>query len=260
MIKAIINTIPALGLLLLAIITAAVLVLTVLALKHHYFPVLKQREHNDSTVVLIRVLSAVYAILIALTIVTQVNAFNMTDKVLTQEANAYAGVVHLAEQLSAVGGDAVTEALNGYINLMLTKDWDAMRYSYKPIKAIDPAIDDVYAAIANVKPSNGMEQMLTASMLNQFNFALDARAQRWSTVGDTSPSLVKVVIFFNLLTLMFMTCMLGSVRTRAQQVFVILTNAVTFSCFVLVFILDFPFSGSMALKPEAFTLMYHIIS
>lgn len=251
MVRDIINAFPLWALFLFAIFGAVTMVYIFFAIKDRYWPFLLAKDHNDMSVVLVRVLSALYTILLGLTIVNLWLSFNEAKKYVVLEANNYRQVIDNSNNFPTPARTTIQTALKDYINVMIHEDWDRMREGLSESEITIQAIHDVYKAFASFEPKRTNDQLFYHQMLENFNHALDERAQRLSKAQSNAPEGIRVLMFINSLALILVMCLLGSNYFKAQRTKVTLVSSIIMMSLVLAFVLDFPYAGPIAVKPVA---------
>lgn len=251
MVRNIVNNFPLWLIFACAIASAILMVFAFFAIKKRYWPFLLTKDHNDMTVVLVRVLSALYTILLGLTIVNLWLSFNDAKKHVILEANNYRQVIDNTNHFPSSARNTIQYALSDYIKSMITEDWQNMRKGLPESEAVVQAIHHVYKSFANFEPKRNADKLFYHQMLESFNNALDERAQRLSKSQSSAPAGIRLLMFINVVALILAMCLLGSNYFKAQRNKVALVSSIIMMSLVLAFILDYPYAGPIAVKPTA---------
>jgi Protein of unknown function (DUF4239) len=209
------------------------------------------REHQEVAGFIIAVIGVIYAVLLALVVIGVWEQYERGQEIAEQEAGAVADLYHLALALPARDRGGIQQHLRAYARAVIDDEWRLMQRGGASERAWD-AFDDLWRDYSMLEPQTQREGAAYQESIQQLRALGDARGDRLLASRTAIPRVLwAVLIGGGILTIGF-TYLFGVRRLAAQAVMVAALTASIALALQLILVLDFPFSGDMAISPEAF--------
>jgi hypothetical protein len=206
--------------------------------------------HTEVAGFIVNIVGVIYAVLVALIVVAVWEQYEQADTVATQEANDLADLLHVVQMLPSADGAVIHQELIEYGQTVIDVEWPAMRHATQSNQAT-AKLDAVWQSLRSVDPQKPTERSAYRESLGRLQDLEDARRARLLASRTGLPSILwAVMILGGIMTIGF-TYFFGVRKFRAQALMTgILAALIALSLF-LVYALDLPFTGSVAVSPEA---------
>jgi hypothetical protein len=172
-------------------------------LVHRLVPASSRQSHNEVAGFIYAALGVIYAVLLALVVITVWEEYQAAAETVEQEANATAEVFLLGYELPEPEGAHVQELAKCYAEEVVHKEWPLMASGEQPPlkqEAGTPAgwglIDDVRATLHGFEPRTKAEEQLYAEGLNQVENLTNARRSRLIASEEGVPGILWAVLIF----------------------------------------------------------------
>lgn len=219
---------------------------------HRRFPEYSKGTNNALAGSLLMILSGLYGMLAAFTIVNLYADYRDARDVVHQEANNAAEVIRSSEAFDESTREAVLRTIDNYVHNVVEDEWELMTQG----KMSDVAwadIDQLYAALQQFEPRTDVELVYYYAATDEAADLLEQRRLRMAHAEETLPTPLFVLIFGGAAMLITFTFFFGSAdQIRGQSLMFMFVGAfVGFTLFVII-LLDLPFAGQIAIQPDAF--------
>ncbi len=155
---------------------------------------------------------------------------------------------------TAMGMQKVSENCKVYLEIVINEEWELMDHLTHSRKA-EAVLDSIQLQVFSFKPSNLQEQSLFSAILAELNNVTDARLNRISRITDTMPW----QMWFFLIPMGFLVvCYSYLFGIESGRAHMFMTAALALSIaysLVITFNLQYPFSGALKVKPEAYEMV-----
>jgi hypothetical protein len=172
--------------------------------------------------------------------------------------NTYAEAQGITETYWDVGGLPATDAdvvrgdLRDYTHFVIDREWPVMAGQQQLSPEGWTILDHMRTQVTGWTFPSSADQSTQNTVLNEISDIYQARRQR---AVDAADGLPEAVLVFTVLTgiIMIIYPLLAGARPRGMSMLPLLTMAALLGISIfLVFNIDHPFSGGMAVKPDAF--------
>jgi hypothetical protein len=224
-------------------------------LVHRLVPAASRQQHND-------VAGFIYAVLLALVVISVWEEYQAADATVEQEANAAAEIFWLANRLPEPRGTHIQELVRSYAREVVNKEWPLMAQGRAPLMTQTrgtPAgwtiIDDIRQNMQGFDPRTKAEEQLYARGLDQVGTLADARRMRLVASEEGVPAVLWAVLIFGAIATVGFTYLFGLASTWAHRLMVLTLAAVIGLVLFTVGALEHPFSGGARIGTGAFELI-----
>jgi len=160
-------------------------------------PAVTRQRHNDVAGFIYAALGVIYAVLLALVVISVWEEYQAASETVEQEANAAAEVFWLAGRLPEPYGVHLQELVRSYAREVVHKEWPLMEQGKQPPleqEAGTPAgwtiIDDIRATLQGFEPTTKAQEQLYAEGLDQLQRLADARRTRLVAAEEGVPAVL----------------------------------------------------------------------
>jgi hypothetical protein len=166
-------------------------------------PATARQRHNDVAGFIYAALGVIYAVLLALVVISVWEEYQGASKTVEEEANSVAEIFWLGYELPEPEGTHLQELARSYTEEVIHKEWPLMAQGNQPPleqEAGTPAgwdlIDDVRATIHGFEPQTKAEEHLYSEGLDQVGRLGDARRARLIASEEGVPGILWAVLIF----------------------------------------------------------------
>jgi hypothetical protein len=232
---------------LIALVTAVGGVLIV----RHFIDVRKLKQHHDIAGPIFSTLGVVYAVLLAFVIVIVWQDFDRTQNDVLNEANYYADIYRDSNGLSEPFRSELLASYDDYINAIIVDEWPRLARGERSM-IVQEKSDKNWKLYAGYSPKTDVEKIYYEEILTKMNDAGELRRTRIIDAGQgVHPVLWAVLLLGGFITVAF-TFFFGSENLGAQLIMTTLLAVVIALILFTILIMDFPYTGDMAIQPAAF--------
>ena len=193
-----------------------------------------------------------YAVLLAFAVIVVWEKFSAAENVVAQEAGAVANLYRLARGTEAGPDAALHAALTDYVRAAIDADWPAMgRGKSSPVAR--RALDGLYAAVLRDDPHDPRGAAVLTEILYQLDLVSQARRSRIVMASGAVPGIVWLLLFTGGVLTVGFTFFFGAENLRAQVLMAAVLAFLIFSELLIIVAIDYPFTGSVRVRPEALT-------
>jgi hypothetical protein len=231
-------------------------------LVHRLVPAASRQQHNDVAGFIYAALGVIYAVLLALVVISVWEEYQAADATVEQEANASAEIFWLANRLPEPRGTHIQELVRSYAEEVVNKEWPLMAQGRAPLMTQTrgtPAgwtiIDDIRQNMQGFEPRTKAEEQLYARGLEQVGTLADARRMRLVASEEGIPGVLWAVLIFGAIATVCFTYLFGLASTWAHRLMVLTLAAVIGLVLFTVGALEHPFSGGARIGTGAFELI-----
>jgi uncharacterized membrane protein YraQ (UPF0718 family) len=245
-----VNIVP--GLLVVALsILLAVVGLTVV---QRVVPSPLRQEHNDVAGFIYAVMGVVYAVLMALVVIAVWEDFAEARDTAEREASELADVFRLAHQVPDPEGRQLQELARSYAQVVVDEEWALMAQGRTSPRAWD-LLDEMSLSLSNVEVRTSAQQAVYEEALNRIDELADARNARLVEAGEHIPTALWGVLLAGGIMVVGFTYLFGLENDLAHTLMVAALTFVISSVLFTIGLIEYPFSGSVRVDPEAFELV-----
>jgi len=233
-----------------------------LELVHRLVPAQSRQPHNDVAGFIYAALGVIYAVLLALVVISVWEEYQAASETVEQEANSVAEIFWLGYELPEPEGTHIQELAHSYAEEVVHKEWPLMAQGNQSVleqEAGTPAgwdlIDDIRATLHGFEPHTRAEEQLYAEGLDQVGRLGDARRTRLIASEEGVPGILWSVLIFGGMAAVGFTYLFGLQSTWAHRLMVVTLAAVIGLVLFTIGALGHPFEGGARIDPGFFELV-----
>jgi Protein of unknown function (DUF4239) len=233
-----------------------------LELVHRLVPAQLRQPHNDVAGFIYAALGVIYAVLLALVVISVWEEYQAAAETVEQEANSVAEIFLLGYELPEPEGTHLQQLARAYAEEVVHKEWPLMAQGNQSVleqEAGTPAgwdlIDDIRATLHGFEPHTKAEEQLYAEGLDQVGRLGDARRTRLIASEEGVPGILWSVLIFGGIAAVGFTYLFGLQSTWAHRLMVVTLAAVIGLVLFTIGALGHPFEGGARIGPEFFELV-----
>jgi protein-S-isoprenylcysteine O-methyltransferase Ste14 len=234
-----------------------------LTLVQRLVPATIRKEHNDVAGFIYAALGVIYAVLLALVVITVWEEHERARITVEGEANALAEIFWLAHALPEPEGRHLQELARSYAEEVVDQEWPLMEQGRTPL--MEPTrestpgwvlIDDIRVTLQEeVEPRTVAGQEHYAEVLDQLQRLADARRTRLVEAEESIPTVLWVVLVVGGMVTVGFAYLFGLQNTWAHRLMVAALAGVIALVLFTIGVLDHPFSGGARIGTEALELV-----
>jgi hypothetical protein len=213
-------------------------------------------RHNNVAGFIIAVVGVLYAVLLAFVVVVTWQQFGTAQQIATNEAQQVKGLYRDAA-VFGVQGIAVQHSLEAYAKSVVTQEWPAMTEHQHESRATEERLNDVWRAYHAVTPAGAREEAFYSESIRRLNELDATRGDRIDAATASLPGAMWGVLIAGAIITVGFTYFFGLSSLWAHVLMVTALAAMIGLTLFLIFSLDLPYSGDLAVGP---TSMQHAIT
>ncbi|MHB8086222.1 MAG: bestrophin-like domain [Dehalococcoidia bacterium] len=220
-------------------------------LVHHFVKVNTLKSHHDIAGPIFATIGVVYAVMLSYVLIIVWQNFDKTNNNVAQEANLYADIYRDSNGLSEPFRSQFMAANSRYIDAVINDEWKLMALGQRSLE-VQKDSDEVWKLAGSFEPKSEGEKIFFAEILTRMNDAGELRRQRLlDAQTGIHPMLWLILLFGGMITVIF-SFFFGSENVKAQLIMTTLMAVLIVLILFTILIMDYPFSGDMAVSPDAF--------
>jgi hypothetical protein len=231
-------------------------------LVHRLVPAVSRQRHNDVAGFIYAALGVIYAVLLALVVITVWEEYQAASETVEQEANATAEIFLLGYELPEPEGAHVQHLAKSYAEEVVHKEWPLMAQGNLPTLEQEAGtqtgwnlIDDLRATLHGFEPQTRAQEQLYAEGLDQVGRLGDARRSRLIASEEGVPGILWSVLIFGGIAAVGFTYLFGLENTWAHRMMVVTLAAVIGLVLFTIGALGHPFADGARIGPGFFELV-----
>lgn len=229
---------------------------------HRLVPADSRRKHNDVAGFIYAGLGVIYAVLLALVVISVWEEYQGASETVEEEANSVAETFLLGYELPDPEGTHIQELARSYAAEVVHKEWPLMEKGNQTVleqEAGTPAgwdlIDEIRATLHGFEPHTRAEEQLYAEGLDQVGRLDDARRTRLIASQAGVPGILWSVLIFGGIAAVGFTYFFGLESTWAHRLMVVTLAALIGLVLFTIGALAHPFEGGARIGSEFFELV-----
>ncbi|HTJ27869.1 MAG TPA: DUF4239 domain-containing protein [Candidatus Limnocylindria bacterium] len=241
--------VPSWLLLFVAMGIAAALACAGLIMVRRRFGAFNFGEHNAVAGPMLGIVGGIYAVMLAFVTITVWQEYDGSQQRLAAEGSAAGDVWRAAVGLSPAATRALRGEIVGYAQVLVAEEWPLMRRGEMSRRA-ELRLAALYAAAARLRPADAGETNAQLAILQAIATLHDARRHRLLDNASGVSGFQWGVLVIGSLAVFSYCYLMGMSNVRAHLIMVAALAVVVASMFVLIFELDYPFRGDLAIPPR----------
>ena len=249
--RALLNAVPVLWLMVTAIVVTALVVVLVVRVVRRVVPSTREGFHAEISAPMLGVVAALFGLILAFVIVIAYQNFLAAQANVSREADALASVVRDSAAFPAPGGDNVRSSVGRYVRSVTNAEW-AQMHAGRDSEVAKNGLDEIFAAFTTVQPKTHVQQSFYDDGVRKLNDASDARRDRIDTATGGLPLDMWILLLFSSFVIVAYAVLVGSPSFWFHVLGPAAIAVVIIVSLVVLADLSYPFSGEVAITPDDF--------
>jgi hypothetical protein len=210
------------------------------------------KQYHDIAGPFLNTIGAIYGIFLALVVATTWQFYSTTGSNVVEEARCLQSLYLDAEAFPAQFRDQVRQFMRDYRDALVDREWKSIQQGESDTKTTE-LLHAIAGAYAHFKVTDASEAAYFHESVRNINTLQSLRSSRIEDSGTgLIPFLWGVILAGGVATVCF-SYLFGARRLHAHAIMTVLLTGVVCLALYTIVNLDFPFTGLVAIGPEAFT-------
>lgn len=210
-----------------------------------------RETHNDVAGFIVAVVGVIYAVLLALVVIAVWEQFDAARVIAEREANAIADLYRGADGFADPDRDRLRARLRAYARIVVDDEWPLLAQARASERAWE-ALDEVWVVYLALDPQAGRETAVYDEALDQLDALGDARRERLLASRTTIPLVLWIALLGGGAITIGFSYFFGTGNERAHALMTTALAGVIGLGLYVIIAMDAPYSGDIAVSPEAF--------
>jgi uncharacterized protein DUF4239 len=247
----IVQNVPAWWLLVIAVVVLPALAASIQWLIRRRAPSLASGEHNDAVGFLGATAAVVYAIIVGFMVITLWENYVAAGDTVQNETVDLRDLVQFSGAFGPAAQNEIRQLVVQYGKSVTTMEWQEMAKG-EASPATQKDFDQLITAVQSLRVRDPGQEEFLGTMLAQLDQVGKERQKRLELSGSQIPAAMWLaVILTSVVTIVF--CLLFEVKSAWLRYLMIASVAAVISTIlVLSLLLEYPFSGTIAVNPTPF--------
>lgn len=210
-------------------------------------------EDNGAVTALHATVSTIYTVLLAFVVVIVWQQLTDAGSRVETEATRLSNILRDAEALAPADEVAIREAVNDYIEVTATREWDRMAAGLDADPVTNTAYERIWESVYRVEPSDVKQQTFLAELVTRLNELGAARRSRLLGARASVPPIMWLLLLVGGGMVLVLSYLLPHGSWKGSNVALGATGAVISITLFLIFAMDHPFSGDLRVDPTPLT-------
>lgn len=217
-----------------------------------FVPYEVMEDHKEIAGFIYGILGTIYAVILGFSVVVLWEQFHDAEVVADREASQLSNLHLLAQGLPADQQVAFTLSLEKYCKLVIDEEWSLMDQG-KPSPNAHAQLLEIWRQGRSLEPHTEWERLILGKLADTLTDLDDARRERLLAARSSLPAPLWFALIAGAVITIGFSYLFGLKNVIAHTVITMLLAATIGLGLFLIAALDRPFSGSLAISPEAFT-------
>lgn len=215
-------------------------------------PASTRQDYRDGSGVITGIVGTLFAISVGLVVVAAWGQVNSATQNTSTEASNLIDVFWYSRTLPAEDKEMVQGLATSYATSVIGEEWPLMADQRRMSDASWNAIEQLRAHFQTIQPGSGGASARYGQAMTRMQAVLEARRTRAQMVDTGVPPLLWLALGGCGLIVMLPAVLCGSPVRRVHVTMAAIVGGLVGIVLFLVYQLDFPFSGGVAISAEAF--------
>jgi hypothetical protein len=236
---------------LFVIVLPAVILLIQWAVRRRW-PALARGEHNEVVGFIIAVVGVIYAVLLGFVVIVTWENFDRAEQVVGQEASALRSIYRESVAFTPDTQANLHDLVLRYATEVTAHEWPAMAQSRPGDPRVGEVIDQMAAEIATAPVTTPSQQEFVGAEAERLSQLVSLRSQRLDYVERGIPGVLWTALIVGGLVTIGFALLFGLERAVLHSLMVGSLAALIGVLLFVALVINYPFSGSVAVDPEPF--------
>ncbi|HYZ16789.1 MAG TPA: DUF4239 domain-containing protein [Candidatus Acidoferrum sp.] len=241
--------VPSLLLLIVAMAFAAAIACAGLIVVHVRFSRLNFGDHNAVAGPMLGIVGGIFAVMLAFVTVVVWEEYDGSQQRLAIEGSAAGDIWRSAAGLPPGEMQALRDQIVAFAHTLIKDEWPQMQRGSSSARA-EEQLDGLFGYAARIRPANFGEANTQGTILQAISRLHDARRHRLLDNESGVSSFQWTVLLIGAIAVFAYCYLMGIDNLRAHAIMIGALAVVVSSMFVLIFELDYPFRGDLAITPS----------
>ncbi len=214
----------------------------------------RRRQHQEVAGFIFAVVGVIYAVLLAFVVIMVWEEFSEAESYAAHEANAVKTVFRLSPSFPSAVKHKLRAELRVYAHSVVEKEWQTMATGKSHVET-DEALDRLFDNLADFTPSAKREEILYEETLTQLIQVSNSRRLRLFASNSGVPMIMWFVLYAGAFVTVTFSFLFEVDRLSAHALMSGALAVLIGLSLLLISALNFPFSGDVRVRPEAFEAM-----
>jgi hypothetical protein len=229
-----------------ALLTATTLLMVRRLVPHH-----RLKQHNDVTGSVFATVGVLYAVLLAFVVIAVWQDFDRARMNVEKEVNCIADIYRMSVAFSPELRKDVCGLLKDYIQDVISEEWKAMASGGYSTRAT-ATMGKLWLAYGSYIPKTKTEEIFLAESVYKLNELGESRRTRIMNANTGVHMVLWVVLLAGGVMTMTFISFFGAESLKTQMVMAVLLASLVGLILFTIAVMDYPFTGSVAISSEAF--------
>ena len=233
--------------------------IAVALLAFHFFfrrlPQERLRESNDVGGLIFSAIGVLFTVILAFMVVVVWDQFSTARATADGEVTRLSNLFRDAEVFPTAEREKIQRSLVCYAGAVVDKEWGAMAHG-QPSPIADQKYRQIWKRYYAVTPRGDKETAFYQESVSRLNELGQYRRLRLLAARDSFPAILWVFLIAGGVAMIGYTYLLGWKESRHNAIGVAGLAGLSALALFLVFAMNHPFSGTLKVKPEAFSGWY----
>ena len=240
--------VPSMLLLFVAMAFAAAAACAGLIVVHNRFSRLNFGDHNPVAGPMLGIVGGIFAVMLAFVTITVWQEYDGSQQRLAVESSAADDIWRAAAGLPKPEIQPLRDQIVDYAQTLVQEEWPAMQHGRSSARA-EQHLETLFAYAAQVRPANAGEANTQFTILQAISRLHDARRHRLLDNVSGVSTFQWTVLLIGAIAVFAYCYLMGIGNLGAHAIMIGALAVVVASMFVLIFELDYPFRGDLAISP-----------
>lgn len=195
--------------------------------------------------------STLFGILLVFVIVSEYGSYQGATKTVRDEATGLAEVIRNTQGFPAAARTRIRDAVVAYGDEVVRHEWPLMEQG-KESDIASSKLDGIQRAIASFEPATESQKAFFGGAVSNFDTVVNARRDRIDAAKEHIPGPLLALLFAGALVFLGTMFVFSAARDSLLLGLILVLAALVGAGLFATVTLDYPFSGSLAVSPDAF--------
>lgn len=216
------------------------------------FPHPALKENNELVGFTYAVYGLIYGVILAFTIVTVWQQFDMAEATVVNETVILSELWRDAQGLPEAVRRPLQDDIQAYVEAVLAHEWHSMAHDGKAHPAAQAAYEEIWKNSYGIEPTRESEEVFLQEYLGRLNALSGARRTRLLLCRSELHAILWILLMFGALPTIAYPLLFAARHAWIHVGLTACITALVVLCLVLTFSLQYPFTGNVSIKRDAF--------
>jgi hypothetical protein len=214
----------------------------------------KMKAHHDIAGPMFGSIAVIYAVLLAFVVIISWQDFDRANTDVMKEANCYASLYRDASGFSEPYKSQIQKSVATYTRVVVEEEWPLLAQGNRSSNAHE-LFTKIWDNYLSFQPQTETEKVFFTESVKKLNEAAELRSQRIMDARSGIHPVLWFILFAGGLINIVFTFFFGSENRWSQIIMSSLFATLIALMLFTTLILDYPYSGDVSIKPDAFNVV-----